>query len=112
MTKKREEILTTLGVQEKKDNWGKISYRPQGKKEHIAPKIIEEYYEEHEETVDPETGESTFKRMYKCEPLPGSDEPRIFVADKYDATFLPAHDKRMIPVQLKGGAATYKNKGR
>lgn len=87
-----KELSNALGVQTLKDSYGRISFRPQGKTEHVAPEILETFYEE---DVD-EDGKSHFERMYKCEPHPGSQEPRIFKADKYDATFLPAHDIKRI----------------
>jgi hypothetical protein len=92
MSKKHEDVLKSLGVQHVTDRFGRRSFRPQGKTEHRAPVIIETYYEEE---VD-EDGKSNFTRMYKCEPHPGEQEPRIFKADRYDEVFMPETDLRRI----------------
>lgn len=88
-----ENALNKLGVTQVTDSFGRRSFRPQGRQQHIAPVIIEEYYEEE---VDQDTGQSYFSRMYECEPHPGETTPRIFIADKYDAMFIPVHDKRLV----------------
>lgn len=103
------EVLHEMGLKEHTDSFGRSTFRPQGKTANAAPEIIEEYYEE---SVDQESGVSSFRRMYKCEPYDGQTEARVFVADKYDETFVPAHNKKRILKPITGNRATYKGKGR
>lgn len=98
----------TCGLLEKVDRFGHVTFLPQGKGANTAPAIIYEYYEE-EIVKDPCTGtvNSKLTRMYECEPAPGSLEPRIFIADKYDHVFVPAHNKKLMTGKLKGSNGNY-----
>jgi hypothetical protein len=107
MTKKRTETLKNLGVNEHKDRFGRKTFRPLGKPAHQAPVIMRQYYNEE---VDQETGESMFTRMYECEPETGKTKTRHFIADAYDAKFLPNHGKKLIPGKTSGDRANYKVK--
>jgi hypothetical protein len=99
----KSEALEKFNVKEHKDNFGHSTIRPQGRTAHTAPEILEEYQEEE---VDQESGESTFTRMYKCKPAEGGLEPVHYLADKYDAMFIPAHDKK----RRTATAANYKRR--
>jgi hypothetical protein len=105
MKEKRAETLQRLGVKEYQDSWGHISFRPQGKEGHVAPAIIREYYEK-----EIKNGETIRTRMYKCAPYDGV-EPVHYIADKYDAMFLPAHNKKMITSRpTKGNNGNFRTK--
>jgi hypothetical protein len=109
MKQKRIGTLQKLGVKEDQDRFGRKTFRPQGKTAHTAPVIMREYYNEE---VEQETGESIFTRMYECEPAPGQNETRHFLADTYDASFRPNHGKKLIPVRSSREKVNYKVKGR
>lgn len=98
MTEKKTERPATLGVNTYQDAYGHTSFRPTSKAENIAPKIIKQYYDKDK------------VRMYKCKPLPGSKEPRLFIAAKYDEMYLPAHDKRRSLEKLRGDNGIYRLK--
>lgn len=94
MTQKRKENLSRLGVASHIDNFGRTTYRPATRTENYAPVIMREYQNEE---VDQDTGESSFVRMYECEPAPGKTENRHFLADVYDQKYKPNHNKKMHP---------------
>lgn len=106
-----QNLFKKHGVTSKQDAFGHVSFKPDGKNANSAPKINEEYYDE-DLVKDPHTGATMSKmtRMYECEPSEPGGKPRIFIADKYDAMFLPSHNKQMIAAKLTGKEATYKYK--
>lgn len=107
MTQKTNEASNKHGLTQSKDAFGHTSFSS-NKARNIAPKIIREY---DEEDVNQETGESTFKRMYECEPKEEGGEPRIFVASAYDKNFLPQHGNHKVVTNQKRITQREKNSG-